>query len=362
MSFFRCTHTDPAVVPAAARARRGPLVVDFHCHMIVETAERLAQAHKPALPEPAQRFASPETRATSGAMNAAIHTQIRTTGLRLQDMDAAGIDIQVISPSPGHYCYWAEEDLGRELARLVNDALAETAAQHPGRIQVLGTVPMQSPTAAVDELRRCVRDLGMRGVELCTNVGGLELADERFHPFFAEAQALGAVLFLHPSGFTQGDRLAAKHLNNIIGNPLDTTVALSHLIYGGVLDRLPGLKLCVAHGGGMMAAYPGRFDHAWHARSECQAGCQHAPSHYLRRMYFDSIVHDPMQLKALVERWGATQVLLGTDYPYDMCEPDPVGFVHAAGLGDAQTAQVLGANAARLLGLDPARLLRAARG
>lgn len=361
MSFFRCTHGDPAVVPRAARERRGPLLVDFHCHMIVEAAEQLAAAHKPALPEPAQRFASAETRAVSAAMNKAVHTRIRTTELRLQDMDAAGIDVQVISPSPGHYCYWADEELGRELSRLVNDALAETAARHPSRIQVLGTVPLQSPQAAIDELRRCMHQLGMRGVELSTNVGGAELADPKFRSFFAAAEELGAVLFLHPTGFTQGDRLAGYHLNNIIGNPLDTSVALSHLIFGGVLDELPRLKICAAHGGGMIAAYPGRFDHAWRERPDCHAHCRHPPSHYLRRMYFDMLVHDPDQLRHLVERWGASQVLLGTDYPYDMCEPDPVGFVHAAGLGESQTAQVLGTNAARLLDLDAAALLRGAR-
>lgn len=361
MTFFRCNTTASSMVPRSARERCGPLVVDLHCHMIVEAAERLAGPHKPVLPEPAQRFASAATRAASAAMTAAIHTEIRTTDLRLKDMDEAGIDIQVISPAPGHYCYWATEELGRELSRTVNDALAEAAAAHPGRLLALGTVPLQSPLAAVDELHRCVRDLGMRGVELSTNVGGIELADARFRPFFAAAEELGAVLFLHPTGFTQGERLSAYHLNNVIGNPLDTTLALSHLIYGGVLDRHPGLKLCVAHGGGMMAAYPGRFDHAWRTRVDCHAHCRHEPSHYLRQMYFDTLVHDPLQLKHLAQRWGSSQIVMGTDYPYDMGDTDPVDFVHRSGLSKAETAQVLGLNAARLLGLDADALQRAAR-
>jgi aminocarboxymuconate-semialdehyde decarboxylase len=198
-------------------------------------------------------------------------------------------------------------------------------------------------------------------VEISTHVGDSELADPKFRPFFAAAEELGAVVFLHPTGFTQGQRLANYHLNNVIGNPLDTTVALAHLIYGGVLDAHPGLKLCVAHGGGTIAAYPGRFDHAWRERHDCSAHCSHEPSHYLRRMFFDTIVYDPVQLRALADQWGARQLVLGTDYPYDMAEPDPVGLVHRAALGAEDTAGVLGGNAARLLGLDAGELLRRAR-
>jgi aminocarboxymuconate-semialdehyde decarboxylase len=360
MSFFRCVDAGPATVPASARSRTGPLVVDMHCHMVVEAAERLASPHKPAMPDVAQRFASPETRRVSQAMLQGIATRIRTTATRLEDMDAAGIDVQVISPSPGHYCYWAGEELARELARTVNDGLAHAVGQQPGRLLALGTVPLQWPRLAVEELRRCVGELGMRGVEISTHVNDDELADPKYHPFFAAAEELGAVLFLHPTGFTQGERLSKYHLNNVIGNPLDTTTALAHLIYGGVLDAYPGLKLCVAHGGGTIAAYPGRFDHAWRERSDCQH-CRHAPSHYLRRMVFDTIVYDPAQLRALAAQWGAQQLVLGTDYPYDMAEPDPVGFLHSSGLAQEDVAALLGANAARLLGLDAEALRRAAR-
>jgi aminocarboxymuconate-semialdehyde decarboxylase len=361
MSFFRCIDAEGAPVPAGARDRRGPLVVDMHCHMIVDGAEKLANANKPAEPEVAHRFASPESRQVSVAMVQRIADRIRTTATRLEDMDAAGIDVQVISPAPGHYCYWASEELGRELARQVNDGLAKAAADHPGRVLALGTVPMQSPRAAVDELRRCMGELGMRGVEISTHVNDKELADPAFRPFFAAAQELGAIVFLHPTGFTQGQRLGPYHLNNVIGNPLDTTVALAHLIYGGVLDEYPGLKICAAHGGGTIAAYPGRFDHAWRERNDCSAHCRHEPSHYLRRMFFDTIVYDPPQLRALAAQWGADQLVLGTDYPYDMAEPDPVGFVHRAGLDAQATAGILGGNAARLLGMDAAEMLRAAR-
>jgi aminocarboxymuconate-semialdehyde decarboxylase len=275
-------------------------------------------------------------------------------------MDAAGIDMQVLSPSPGHYCYWAEEELAGEIARTVNDALCEVAAKNGRRMVALGTLPMQSPRLAVQELRRCVQELGMRGVEISTNVEGAELSDPRFEPILAAAEELGAVVFLHPAGFTQGERLTDFHLNNVIGNPLETTVAVSHLIFGGSLDRLPGLKLVLAHGGGTLASYTGRFDHAHHSRQDC-AHCKHPPSYYLQRMHFDSIVFDPAELQNLVGKFGAERILAGTDYPYDMAESDLLGFIDRVGLSPQDAASILGLNAAKLLGLDPELVRRQAR-
>jgi aminocarboxymuconate-semialdehyde decarboxylase len=244
-------------------------------------------------------------------------------------MDEAGVDIQVLSPSPGHYCYWAEEELALENARSVNDA----------RI-------------AIEELRRCVLELGMRGVEISTNIEGVEISDPQFEPILAEAEKLGAVVFLHPAGFTQGDRLKDFHLNNVLGNPFDTTVALSHLIFGGSLDRMPRLKLVLAHGGGMLGSYSGRLDHAYHSRQDC-AHCNKLPSDYLKQMYFDSVVFDPVELKQLVRKFGVSRILAGTDYPYDMAEPDLIGFIERSDLSVDEVAAVLGCNAAELLGLDP---------
>lgn len=333
--------------------RAYPRVVDMHCHLVVPAAEALARPHLPAEPETAQRYQSAETREVSRAMAAACRVQLTDARARLADMDAMGVDLQVVSPSPGHYAYWADADLGRALARVVNDTLAEQVGCHPSRMVALGTVPLQHPALAVEELRRCVRELGMRGVQISTNVAGAELADPRFHPFLAAAEELGAVLFLHPTGFTHGERLAANHLNNLIGNPLDTTVAIAHLIYSGTLDRFSGLKLCLAHGGGFLAAYAGRFDHAHRVRSDCQH-CRHAPSHYLRRMHFDTVVFDPEELEQLARRYGASQLVLGTDYPYDMGERDPIGLLGRTRLSEEERQGIAGLNAARLLGLpDP---------
>ncbi len=337
------------------------LVIDMHCHMLVTQAEEAALPHRPKVPEPTQRFSSPESRQVSGEMLARIRERITGVDRRLAEMDAAGIDIQVLSPAPNHYCYWAEEELGLELARCVNNHLAEVAASHPDRLMAFATVPLQSPRSAVAELQRCVRDLGMRGVEISSNVNGEELSDPRFRPFFAAAEELGVVVFMHPSGFTGGERLSNYHLNNVIGNPLDTTVALSHLIFSGTLDRYPGLKLLLAHGGGLMPAYSGRFDHAHHARRDCRH-CQHPPSHYLRRTFFDTVVFDPEQLRFLVRQFGASQLLAGTDFPYDMEEAALIDFVCRAGLTDTETRDILGMNAAHLLGLDPEQAMARARG
>jgi aminocarboxymuconate-semialdehyde decarboxylase len=338
-----------------------PLVVDFHCHLVVPEAEALTKPHQPAIPEPTHFYSSPETRKVNLTMLSNIRPQLTSVERRLADMDSVGIDIQVLSPSPGHYCYWAEEELARENARSVNDALCNIASQNDHRMVALGTLPMQSPRLAIEELRRCVLELGMRGVEISTNVEGAEIADPRFEPILAAAEELGAIVFLHPAGFTQGDRLKEFHLNNVIGNPLETTIALSHLIFGGSLDRLPGLKLVLAHGGGTLGSYSGRFDHAYHSRHDC-AHCKKQPSDYLKKMYFDTVVFDPLELQQLVRKFGADRILAGTDYPYDMAEPDLIGFIEGSGFSTEDAAAILGLNAAQLLGINPEVAIRKARG
>lgn len=360
MTLYRCGITADPAHTVSRRPRLDTLVVDIHCHMLVPEADELARPHRPDHAESAQRFASPESRRVSVDLMAHIRGRMTSVEERLADMDAMGIDVQVVSPAPSHYCYWASEELGRSLARVVNDRLAEVARGHPSRFAAFGTLPLQSPAAAIDEMQRCVATLGMRGFEIGTNVAGEDLASPRLEAFFAAAQELGVVLFMHPSGFTEGERLRDFHLNNLIGNPLDSTVAISQLIFRGVLDRHPGLKLVVAHGGGMMPAYSGRFDHGYHARSDCRC-CDHPPSHYLRKMFFDTVVFEPDQLEYLVQRFGASQLLAGTDYPYDMCELEVVDFVHRTRLADDDLRAILGLNAAKLLGLDPALMGQGAR-
>jgi aminocarboxymuconate-semialdehyde decarboxylase len=234
-------------------------------------------------------------------------------------------------------------------AQTVNEGIAAAVARNSDRFVGMGTVPLQNVQMAVHEMRRCVRDLDLRGIAISSNVNGRDLHAEELRPFFAAAEELGVLLFIHPLGFTQGNRMSEYYFNNLIGNPLESTLAVGHLIFGGVLDRYPRLRICVAHGGGYVPGYWGRMDHGWRARADCREHCRNLPSSYLRKLWLDTLVFDPDQLDSLVRTHGADRLCLGTDYPFDMSEPDPIGF-HAR-LTNADQVKILGMNAAELLGL-----------
>jgi aminocarboxymuconate-semialdehyde decarboxylase len=362
---YRCTPALPqAMRVGAKRSRRAAaprrhFTVDIHCHVFTPEADALVrESFRPEM-EPMLRHANEATREVNRQQNETIRDKLTSVATRLADMDRLGIDVQAISPAPPQYYYWAAPELARDAARLVNNRIAEIVAAHPRRFVGMGTVPLQAPALAVLELERMVKELGLRGVEICTNVAGAELSEERFRPFFAKAEALGILVFMHPNGFTEGRRLADHYFINVIGNPLDSTVAVSHLIFGGVLDAYPRLKICVAHGGGFLPAYAGRMDHAHGARSDCRRVIARRPTRHLGKLYFDSIVFTHDQLEYLVERWGSDHILLGSDYPFDMAEPDPVGFVSTAKLAAEDKAAILGRNAAKLLKI---RIPAAARG
>ena len=326
------------------------LTVDIHCHVLTPEADALTRdAFKPEY-EPTFRFSNELSRAVNRAQAETVRPMLTSVERRLADMDRTGIDVQAISPSPTQYYYWADADLGREVARTINDRLAEIVAGTPERFVALGTVPLQHPELAVAELNRTVKELGFRGVEISSNVAGRELCEPAFAPFFAKAEELGCLIFLHPLGFTEGRRLSEHYFNNVIGNPLESTIAVSHLIFGGVLDRHPGLKLCIAHGGGYLPMYAGRMDHAHRARSDCRQHIEAPPSSYLKRLYFDSVVFDPGQLAYLIETYGADHILLGTDYPFDMGEDDPHGLLaRVSKLKQTDREAICGGNATRLL-------------
>ncbi|MEP0201747.1 MAG: amidohydrolase family protein [Halioglobus sp.] len=325
------------------------LVIDIHSHMNVGPAEAMIREAIPNLPK-----GLPFSSASSDKVNAKMFAQIgsRLNGVkeRIEDMDRLGVDVQAISPNPGQYYYFSPEELGRDLARLINNNIAEAVESHPGRLVGMGTVPLQNVEMAIAEMKRCVKECGMRGIEIGTNVNGAELADPQFRPFFEKAEELGVLLFIHPLGFTQGERLAQHYLNNIIGNPLESTIALSHLIFSGALEAMPNLKLCVAHGGGYLSGYWGRMDHAYQAREDCREHISKSPSSYLRNVWLDTLVFDPDELESLVRTHGAEKLCMGTDYPFDMGEPDPVGF--HKNLSSDVKAKILGLNAAELLGIE----------
>ena len=344
-----CGH-DRKPIPIAQRGKH--LVVDIHCHLNVPSAEALIRAEIANPPNPLA-FMSKASMQVNAALFGALGAKLNGVSERIADMDRLGVDVQAISPSPGQYYYFAPPELGRSAAQVVNNGIADAVAQHPERLTGMGTVPLQNTEMAIAEMRRCATELGLRGIEIGTFVAGEELAADRLRPFFAAAEELGILLFMHPLGFSHGERLAEHYLDNIIGNPLESTIALSHLVFGGVLDAHPGLKLCVAHGGGYLPGYWGRMDHAYRAREDCRQHISREPSSYLRQVWLDTLVFDQDQLASLVRTHGADRLCLGTDYPFDMAEPDPVGFHSKLEVRDM--ARILGLNAAELLGLEPHR-------
>jgi aminocarboxymuconate-semialdehyde decarboxylase len=344
----------------AARAHGRPgreirprsLTVDIHSHVLVPAAAAYVGPHR--TPDPRSAVYSEDTRILSRQQDKDRTTNLVDLGLRMRDFDAMGVDAQVISPAPAQCYYNVPAEVGIEAARMVNEGVASIAARMPDRIPAaMGSVPLQAGgEAAASELEYAVKTLGLKGVEVLAHVGDLELSDPSFEPFWAKAEALGAVVFIHPNGFTEPRRFGRFYFSNVIGNPLDTTMALHHLIFDGVLERYPGLKIIASHGGGYLPAYSGRIDHAWGARSDAHGALPKPPTFYLKKIYLDTIVFTPDQLEALVKLFGADKILLGTDYPYDMGEYDPIGHIASvASFTEADRAAIAGGNAKALFGL-----------
>ncbi|MFF9798703.1 amidohydrolase family protein [Streptomyces rochei] len=330
-----------------------PPTVDVHAHVLLPDVESLVAGlpgHAEAKEVDARRN-GPAALAVNGPMVRARVPRMTDVALRLASMDAQGVDVQLVSPSPSHYHYWADEATAEKVYRLANEATAAHCAQAPDRLRGLGLVPLQHPGHMVRALDHALEQ-GLDGVEISSHAPGRELSDPAYEPFWSRAAERRAILFLHPFGCTLDERLDRWYLSNTVGQPTENAVALSHLIFSGVLDRHPGLKIVAAHGGGYLPTHIGRSDHAWSARSDAGAGCAHLPSSYLRRLYFDSLVHDPHVLRELVRVAGADRVLLGSDFPFDMGTEDPVAALRAARLPDADFHAVRGGNAAALLRKD----------
>jgi aminocarboxymuconate-semialdehyde decarboxylase len=275
---------------------------------------------------------------------------------RLRAMDEQGIDVEALSINP--YWYGADRDLARELIRIQNEALAEACAANPERFVAFASIALQHPDLAVEQLEEGVKRYGLRGAGLGGSVNGQELADPKFHPFWAKAEQLGVLVFIHPQGTAELEgtsRLQGNGvLTNTIGNPLETTIALSHLIFEGTLDRFPGLKICAAHGGGYLPSYAARSDAILTTFPErCTGTLKKKPTEYLRQLYFDSIVFTAEALRHLVAETGAGQVVMGTDYPYPWTKTSVDHILSTPGLSDDERVAMLGGTAAKLLGITP---------
>src|SRR5437762_9988780 len=349
---YSCAPSSRGETTRVVKKRGKSLRVDIHCHyMNTEVAAKVSHLN-PAQHEPMAVYSNAATREANAKQAKERGPKLTDIALRLKDMDRMGIDIQAVSPAPHQTYYWTDPGMGAELSRAVNERLAEIVAQHPDRFVALGTVPLQDASLAIAELEHCVRKLGMRGVEINPSVKGMDLTDAKLglDRFFAAVQALDVIIFMHPIGFTHGERLVDHYFNNVIGNPLETTVATSHLIFHGVMQRHPKLKIVLPHAGGYLAHYWARMDHGHRARPDCRTVIKRPPSSYLAKMYFDTITFDPEMLRHMIDRFGPGHVLLGTDYPYDMGEEDPLALIGSVrGLKRADRDMIEGGNAARLL-------------
>ena len=338
-------------------------VVDVHAHVLLPELQQRAAALDPAGSTAAQelevRRNGPESMAVSGPMIRERWPLLTDLDARLTAMDRAGVDVQLVSPSPSHYYPHLVAEHALDVARRANEAVRDLVAQAPERLKGLGLAPLQHPAHMVEALEHAVTGCGLRGVEIGSygaapdggQAGTVELSDPALEPFWAAAERLGALVFLHPFGCSLDERLDRFYLANTVSQPAENAVALSHLVFSGVLDRHPDLVVLAAHGGGYLPTAIGRSDRAWRVRPDARR-CARPPSSYLRQIYFDSLTHDPGQLAELVRVAGAQRVLLGSDFPFDMGTDTPVEVLRTAGLDPEAERLILTGNAAAL-GLHP---------
>jgi aminocarboxymuconate-semialdehyde decarboxylase len=282
-----------------------------------------------------------------------------TAAERIAVMDSQGIDIAALSINA--FWYNAERDRVEPLIKVQNEKLAEACAAHPDRFVAYASVAMQYPDLAAQQLETGMKKLGLRGAAIGGSVNGEELSDPKYQPFWAKAEELGALVFIHPQPAGAGAQLASRlkgngYLDNIIGNPLETTIALSHLIFDGTLDRYPRLKICAAHGGGYLPSYAARSDLGCPTRpSTCPGGTYgpilKKPTEYLKQMYFDTMVFTQEGLRHLAAEVGTSQLVVGTDTPYPWTQTAVDHIMDSPYLTDAEREAILGGTAARLLGI-----------
>lgn len=327
------------------------MIIDVHAHCIPQSfKDWLVADGDPFGATVVDTARGPAVRLADKVTTNALRDDLSDAELRLAALDRMGIDRQILSGWIDLTAYELEPSKGVEYSRVHNECLAEEAASAPDRYAAIGTVPLQDPGLAVNELDHAMRELGMVGVEIATTVDGIFLDQAGLDDFWAAAKDLGAFVVLHPMRPLEGVDLKRYFMENPVARPIESTIALAGLIFSGVFERHSGLKLCVVHGGGFAPYQAGRFDSAYIEKPDLAgAHISKRPSEYLQELYVDTVLHNPMALRYAVEFMGADHVMLGTDYPFEMGESDPVGFIESAGLGDETTAAVLGDTAHTLI-------------
>ena len=324
--------------------------IDIHAHFVPEEYLRLIEAEGEPYGVRLRHGPNGPLIVVGQVAIGPITAHYHNPDLRLKAMDAQKVAVHALSLMPP-MVYWADGALGLRLARLINDAMAQTSRTHPDRFVGLATLPLQDPEAAVAEAERAVTELGCRGIYLGTNVRGKELTDPSFLAVFERIDALRIPIFLHPLNVIGAQRLTSYYLHNLLGNPFDTAVAAANIIFSGLLDRFPKLNICLPHAGGALPYLIGRLNHGWKVRPECR-DLKKPPLSYLRRFTYDTIAHAPEPLRYLIDLVGTDRVMLGSDYCFDMGYERPVKAVTALKLSRNDEEKILGGNAARLLGLE----------
>jgi aminocarboxymuconate-semialdehyde decarboxylase len=333
------------------QAETGPAAgaIDFHAHVVVPEVYELTRPHSlfaRALDDP---LATADIREKIAARAERVNRQMADVDERVAAMDAMGVAVQVLTASIVHHrTDWAEPEQSLALERRLNDRIGEIVARRPDRFAGLGGVPLHAPALAAAELERCVKELGLKGVQISTTAREMELGDPRLRPFWATADELGAVVFVHPAG-NPDPRFACYQLWNSIGQSFEEAMAIASLFYNGVLDEFPRLRVCISHGGGYMPFYMGRITRNYLEKPATRVHMRRSPDEYLRMLYFDTCLYEASALEQLVKRVGADRVVLGSDYPVG--EMHPVEFVRGVRSLSADSQQsILRGNAAQLLG------------
>ena len=327
-----------------------PLAIDAHAHILTEETMKLLEKE---VPKVAPKLASIGNDMFELSIAGVPYRPFPKGGFdieqRLKDMAASDVDMQVLSITPQTFLYNQDAGLTTTSSIIQNDQIAKHVKDHPKRFYGLATLPMQAPKAAADELERAISKLGMKGAQIASNIMGKNLDEPEFEPVWQVANQHHAFFMIHPNNVAGADRLKNYYLNNLIGNPLDTTIAAACLVFGGVIERFPNIRFFMVHGGGFTPYQAGRWQHGWHVRPEPQKHLKKPPAETIRTFYWDTILHGKPALEFLVSEFGASHVMLGSDYPYDMGTFECARQVKALSVSDLDKMVILNGLVQKLL-------------
>ena len=326
--------------------------IDGHRHILCQEAlnvakkldsERSGMMYSPDI--------DPRTDEINGEKNVVWARKLTGFDENIADLEMAGMDMAILQPTQTMFFYWAEPSAAADLSRMINEYTARGVRRHPEHFLGLATLPLQDVEAAVKELEYAVQELGLSGVVTGSNVNGHGFDEEQFQPFFEKVEALDVPIVVHPNQPKGIERLGRYYLVNFLGLPLESSIFAARLVFGGVLDRFPNLKICLSHAGGALPFLLGRLEHGQSVRPESQENCKYPFSHYLKNFYVDTITFRPDTLRFVLEIMTEDHVVMGTDYPYDMADTDPVGSVKAAVTDENLREKIFGENLRVLMGM-----------